>query len=292
MNKQGKVEKKRVSYRLKILKRSASAVAGLIIVILVTACAIFSPWISPYGPNDTDLYAALKPPDGKHLLGTDKLGRDVMSRIIWGARVSLEVGIIAVGIGMIAGVFFGLVGGYYGGMLDMAIFSIMDLLLSFPSILLAIAIVATLGPGIVQVMVAVGISMIPRFARVARGSVLSLREQYFIIAEKGVGASNAYILIRHILPNVLTPIIVLATLNCAFAITMEAGLSFLGIGIQPPDPTWGTILSDGRESIRTGYWISTFSGLAITLTVLGFNLFGDGLRDMLDPKTRSMIQSK
>jgi peptide/nickel transport system permease protein len=275
-----------------MLRKSPTAVAGSIIVVIVVLSAVFAPLISPYGPVDTDLYSRLKPPSLKHPLGTDGLGRDVLSRIIWGARVSLKVGVISVSIGMFVGVFLGLIGGYFGGMTEKAIFSFVDLLLSMPSLLLALAIVATLGPGITQVMVAVGISLVPAFARVARGSVLTVKEQNYVLGAKALGASHADIMIRYILPNIITPIIVLATLNCAFALIMEAALSFLGIGVQPPDPTWGSILSDGRVTIRTASWVSTFSGLAITVTVMGFNLLGDGLRDVLDPRMRRILQAK
>ncbi len=275
-----------------MLRKSPTAVAGSIIVAIVVLSAVFAPWISPYSPVDTDLYSRLKPPSFEHPLGTDGLGRDVLSRVIWGARVSLKVGVISVSIGMILGVFLGLIGGYFGGMTEKTIFSFVDLLLSMPSLLLALAIVATLGPGITQVMVAVGISLVPAFARVARGSVLTVKEQNYILSAKALGASHVDIMIRYILPNIITPIIVLATLNCAFALIMEAALSFLGIGVQPPDPTWGSILSDGRVTIRTASWVSTFSGLAITVTVMGFNLLGDGLRDVLDPRMRRILQAK
>ena len=278
------------SSALLLIRKSPTAVAGLAIIILVSFSALPAPWVAPYSPTDTDLYSRLKPPSQKHLFGTDKLGRDVFSRIVWGARVSLKVGVISVLIGMTLGVVLGLIAGYFGRLVEITIMGLMDLLICFPAILLAIAIVATLGPGINQVMIAVGVSMVPRFARVTRGSVLSVKEQYFVIAARSLGASHVYIMLRYILLNILTPVVVLATLNCAFAIIMEAALSFLGIGVQPPDPTWGTILSDGRISIRTAPWISTFSGLCITLTVVGFNLLGDSLRDILDPKMRRIIQ--
>ncbi|UCE53158.1 MAG: ABC transporter permease [Desulfobacterales bacterium] len=283
---------KKTESGLKMLKRSPTAVIGLVIVLIVIFCGIFAPWISPYDPIKTDLYSRLKAPDKDHWLGTDKLGRDVLSRIIWGARVSLKVGVISVGIGMIIGVIIGLIGGYFGGITEKAIFSLVDLMLSVPPLLLALAIVATLGPGIGPVMTAVGISLIPIFARVARGSVLTVKEQNYVVSARALGASHLDIMLRHILPNILTPVIVMATLYCAFAIIMEAALSFLGIGIQPPEPTWGTILSHGQQHMRTAAWISTFSGLAITITVLGFNLLGDGLRDLMDPNMRHVIQTK
>jgi len=275
-----------------ILKKSPTAIAGAVIILVVGICAVFAPWISPYSPTDTDLYSRMQAPSTKHLLGTDNFGRDLLSRIIWGSRVSLQVGIISVAVGMGLGVVFGLLAGYYGGVLETLIMRFMDVLLTFPGILLAIAIVATLGPGLLQVTIAVGVASIPRFARVTHGKVLSVREVDYIEAARGIGTSGSAIMARHILPNVLTPIIVMATLNIATAIIMEAALSFLGIGVQPPSPTWGIILSDGRVSIRTAPWISTFSGLAIMFTVLGFNLFGDGLRDITDPKTCRVIQSE
>ena len=278
--------------KLRILRKSPTTAIGTIIVITVILSGILAPLIAPYDPIKTDLYSRLKPPSREHLLGTDNVGRDVLSRIIWGSRVSLKVGVISVGIGMIIGVILGLVGGYFGGITEKSIFSVVDLLLSMPSLLLAIAIVATLGPGIWQVMIAVGISLIPIFARVTRGSVLTVKEQNYVLAAKALGASKIDIMVRHILPNILTPIIVMATLNCAFAIIMEVALSFLGIGIQPPEPTWGLILSNGWQQMRYATWISTFSGLAITITVLGFNLLGDGLRDLMDPTMRRVMQSE
>jgi len=277
---------------VQMLRKSPTAVAGCVIVALVVLSALFAPWIAPYSPVDMDLYSRLKPPSLKHPLGTDELGRDLLSRIVWGARVSLKVGVISVGIGMTLGVLLGLIGGYFGGVTEKTIFSFVDLLLSMPSLLLALAIVATLGPGITQVMVAVGISLVPAFARVTRGSVLTVKEQNYVLGAKALGASHVDIMARYILPNIITPIIVLATLNCAFALIMEAALSFLGIGVQPPDPTWGSILSDGRMTIRTASWVSTFSGLAITIAVMGFNLLGDGLRDVLDPRMRRILQAK
>ncbi|TRZ67740.1 MAG: ABC transporter permease [Methanothrix sp.] len=275
-----------------VLKKSPTAIVGIVIILTVAILAAFAPWVSPYGPTDTNLYSRMEPPSTKHLLGTDNFGRDLLSRIICGSRVSLQVGIISVAIGMISGVAFGLMAGYSGGILEVLIMRFMDLLLSFPGILLAIAVVATIGPGLVQVMIAVGIASIPGFARVTHGKVLSIKQMDYVEAARGLGASGAGIMVRHILPNALTPIIVLATLNIAGAIIMEAALSFLGIGVQPPSPTWGIILSDGRRSMQTAPWISTFSGLAIMFTVLGFNLFGDGLRDIMDPKTSRVIQRK
>lgn len=292
MNNATPAQKRKEPAAVSLFKKSPTAAIGLIIVILVVLTGILAPWISPYDPIKTDLYQRLKAPSRDHWLGTDRLGRDVLSRIIWGARVSLKVGVIAVGIGAAVGIFLGLIGGYFGGLTEKLIFSLIDLLLSLPPLLLALAIVATLGPGIGPVMTAVGVSLIPIFARVVRGSVLTVKVQNYVLSAKALGASHLDVMVRHILPNILTPVIVMATLYCAFAIIMEAALSFLGIGIQPPEPTWGTILSHGQQNMRSAVWISTFSGLAITITVLGFNLLGDGLRDLMDPTMKHLIQSK
>lgn len=258
---------------------------GAVIVLMVTAIAVLAPWIAPHDPNTTNLRLRNAPPSTQHLLGTDGLGRDLTSRVIWGARVSLRVGIVSVSVGLVFGVLLGLVGGYFGGRVDDLINAAMDFLLAFPAILLAIAIVAALGPGLNQVMTAVGIAILPNFARVTRSAVISLRNLDYVTAARSLGASHVRIIARHVLPNVLTPIVVLATLNAAFAIIMEAGLSFLGIGVQPPDATWGSILSEGRTSIQNAPWITMSAGVAISLTVLGLNLLGDGLRDLLDPRS-------
>lgn len=263
--------------------------AGALIVILVVLVAAFAPVIAPHDPNSTNLRARNSPPSLEHPLGTDALGRDIASRIAYGARVSLRVGLVSVSIGLGFGVLFGLVGGYFGGRVDQLIMAAMDFLLAFPAILLAIAIVAALGPGLTQVMVAVGVALLPNFARVTRSAVLSVRDEEYVVAASALGASHARILARYVLPNVLTPIVVLATLNAAFAIIMEAGLSFLGIGVQPPDATWGSILSDGRSGLVNAPWITMSAGIAISVTVLGLNVLGDGLRDLADPRTRRAV---
>lgn len=272
------------------VRKSPTMIIGLIIVLLVVLVGVFAPWIAPKDPNLTVLRDRITAPSAEYWFGTDDLGRDVLSRVIWGTRVSLQVGVISVSIGMIIGVLLGLVAGFYRGVIDLIISAVMDLLLSFPAILLAIALVAALGPGITQVMIAVGISLVPNFARITRGSVISMRNSEFVQASHSLGANNARLIFSHILPNILTPIVVLATLNAAFAIIMEAGLSFLGIGVQPPDPTWGAILSDGRKHIVSGPWISIFSGTVISITVLGLNMLGDGLRDLLDPRMKKLIR--
>jgi peptide/nickel transport system permease protein len=262
---------------------------GLIVAVVVLA-ALLAPVIAPYDPNTTNLRARNSPPSSAHLFGTDSLGRDLASRVIWGARVSLRVGIIAVVVGMSFGVTFGLLAGYFGGRVDDVINAAMDFLLAFPAILLAIAIVAALGPGLNQVMVAVGIAILPNFARVTRSAVMSIRTSDYVLAALALGASHGRVIVQHVLPNTLTPIVVLATLNAAFAIIMEAGLSFLGIGVQPPDATWGSILSDGRAAIQNAPWITLSAGIAISLTVLGLNLLGDGIRDLTDPRTARTIR--
>lgn len=262
---------------------------GAAIVSIVLLVAALAPVIAPHDPNATNLRARNSPPSLQHPLGTDALGRDISSRIAYGARVSLRVGLVSVSIGLVFGVLLGLVGGYFGGRVDQVIMAAMDFLLAFPAILLAIAIVAALGPGLTQVMIAVGVALLPNFARVTRSAVLSVRAEEYVVAASALGASHARILAKYVLPNVLTPIVVLATLNAAFAIIMEAGLSFLGIGVQPPDATWGSILSDGRSALVNAPWITMSAGIAISLTVLGLNVLGDGLRDLADPRTRGAV---
>lgn len=269
---------------------NAATWTGSSIVLVVVLTAVFAPLIAPHDPNSTNLRARNAPPSLEHPFGTDSLGRDLASRIVYGARVSLRVGLVSVSVGLGFGVLFGLVAGYFGGRTDQLIMAGMDFLLAFPAILLAIAIVAALGPGLTQVMVAVGIALLPNFGRVTRSAVLSVRNAEYVAAASALGASHIRILGQHILLNVLTPIVVLATLNAAFAIIMEAALSFLGIGVQPPNATWGSILSDGRSSLVDAPWIMISAGTAISLTVLGLNIMGDGLRDLTDPRTRGAVR--
>ena len=277
-------------FRRRLAGVNAATWTGTVIVVLVILAAVFAPVIAPYDPNATDLRARNSPPSLEHPFGTDSLGRDIASRIVYGARVSLRVGLVSVSVGLGFGVLFGLLAGYFGGHVDQLTMAAMDFLLAFPAILLAIAIVAALGPGLPQVMVAVGVALLPNFARVTRSAVLSVRNAEYVAAASALGASHLRILARHVLPNVLTPIVVLATLNAAFAIIMEAGLSFLGIGVQPPDATWGSILSDGRSGLVDAPWITMSAGIAISITVLGLNIMGDGLRDLTDPRTRGAMQ--
>jgi ABC-type dipeptide/oligopeptide/nickel transport system permease subunit len=248
--------------------------------------ALFAPWLAPADPNAQDLAVRRRPPEVEHLLGTDELGRDILSRIVFGSRVSLTVGVGAVGAAALVGVPLGLLAGYRGGLSDMTIMRLVDLLLSFPHILLAILVVAVLGPSLWNVVVAVGLWNIPIFARMARSSTLRIRELAYVEAAVANGASTLRVLSRHIFPNALGPLVVTATLSLGAAILTESGLSFLGLGVQPPTPSWGMMLSTGKAYLRGAYHIATFPGIAIMVTVLGFNFLGDWLRDALDPSAR------
>lgn len=270
------------------LKRNKMAVLGLIILIVLFLLAIFADVIADY---DTvvikqNLAHRLQGPSAAHWLGTDEFGRDIFARLVHGTRVSLKVGIVAVGISIVIGGILGAIAGYYGGKLDNTIMRIMDIFLAVPSILLAIAIVSALGPSILNLMLAISISSVPSYARIVRASVLSIRDQEFIEAAKAIGASNTRIIFRHIIPNSLAPVIVQATLGVASAILSTAGLSFIGLGIQPPAPEWGSMLSGGRQYLRYAWWVTTFPGVAIMITILSLNLLGDGLRDALDPRLK------
>ncbi len=271
---------------LRRLFRRRIVIIGVVLVAAFFAISISAPLLAPQGYDEQDLERRLKPPSPGFLLGTDMLGRDVLARIIWGARVSLMVGFLAMFLGLVFGSVLGLLSGMYAGGTDRAIMGFMDILLAFPGILLALAVVAALGPGLYQVMIAVGINQIPAFARLVRGSVLSVRKNEYIEAARAVGASDLRLMVRHITPNVLAPVIVLASLDVGTAILASAGLSFLGLGAQPPTPDWGGMINQGRAFLRTAWWVGVFPGLAIMLTVLGFNLIGDGLRDALDPRLR------
>lgn len=268
-------------------RRSRAGLAGLTILVLFLVAGLFAPVLAPYDPYEIDLEASLRGPGAGHWLGRDELGRDLLSRIIYGARLSLVIGVIAVAIGAAVGVPVGAVSGYLGGRVDLFTQRAIDVMLAFPGILLAIVLVAILGVGLVQVMVAVGIVSIPVYARLVRGQVLSLREQEFVDAARALGATNTRILWRHVLPNTLAVIIVQSTLQVASAILSAAALGFLGLGAQPPAAEWGSMLSNARQYIRLAPHSVTFPGLAIMLTVLGFNLVGDAVRDALDPRMRA-----
>jgi len=265
-------------------KRNRLALAGMVALAVFITIASLAPVISPYDPLKMTLEDNLAPPSQGHVLGTDELGRDILSRIIYGAQISLIIGLVSVGVAFAIGVPLGAVAAYKGGWSDSMAMRLMDILLSFPPILLAIVVIAALGPGLFNAMIAVGISLIPIYARLTRGMVLHFKEQEFVEAAKMVGASDIRILFRHIMPNCIAPIIVQSTLNIASAILSAAALGFLGLGAQPPTPEWGAMLSKGRVYLRAAPHISTFPGIAIMLTVLAFNMVGDGLRDALDPR--------
>jgi len=274
------------------LFKNKTGLAGLIIITLFSAAAVFAPVISPHDPIENALYDQLKPPvweEGgatKNWLGTDDLGRDILSRLIYGARVSLTLGVVSVGLALTIGTLLGALAGYYKGWLDNLIMRFMDIILAFPHILLAIVIVAYLGPGLTNAMMAIGIINIPRFARIVRASVMDEFGKDYVTAARAVGASDRRVIFNAILPNCLAPMIVQASLGFGAAILDAAGLSFLGLGAQPPIPEWGAMIAEGRAMILRAWWVMTFPGIAILLGVLGFNLLGDGLRDALDPRLR------
>ena len=270
------------------LRRQPLSMFAAAIVAILILTAIFGSMLTPYDPNTIDMANRFAPPSLAHLFGTDDFGRDILSRVMVGARVSLMVGIIAVSISAVIGTFFGILAGYTGRLVDEVIMRAMDILFAFPAILLAIAIMAALGRGIGNAMIAIGIVYIPIFARIARGSVLSVREEDFVDAARAVGSSDSRIMFKHIFPNTTSPLIVEVTLSLSFAILAEAALSFFGLGTQPPDPSWGRMLSEGRAYFQQSVWLAIFPGLAIMLTVLGFNLLGDGLRDALDPRLKNV----
>lgn len=271
----------------KRLSRNRMAMVGLVILALLILIAAFAPWIAPYGYDEQNLDKSLMKPNSEHWFGTDLKGRDVMSRMIYGARVSLLVGFLAVSISVVVGGLLGAIAGYFGGTLDNVIMRCMDVLLAIPSILLAISIAASLGPGLVNLMIAVGISSIPGYARLVRASTLSIRNIEYIEASKSVGSSDISIILKHVIPNCISPVIVQATLGVAFAILTAASLSFIGLGIKPPEPEWGAMLSSGRTYIRNYSYLTLFPGLAIMITILALNFLGDGLRDALDPKLKN-----
>jgi peptide/nickel transport system permease protein len=267
-------------------KNKAAVVGGGIILFFIMI-ALFAPLLAVYDPYDIQLDNKLQPPSADHWMGTDDKGRDILARILYGSRLSMGVGFAAVGFGAFFGIIMGLIAGFYGGWMDTVISRILDVMLAFPGILLALAIISALGPSLVNVMIAVGVFSIPLFARVVRGSTLETKKLEYIDAIRSLGANDFIIIFRHILPNILSPIIIQGSLRLATAILSAAGLSFLGLGAQPPSPEWGTMLSSGRDFLFTAPYIALFPGLAISILVLGFNLFGDGLRDALDPRLKS-----
>ena len=268
------------------ISRNLLLFLGAFIVLFFIIVAIFAPFIATYDPSATNLKGTFLPPSSKHFFGTDDIGRDVFSRVVYGSRVSLFVGFIAVGISLIIGVILGLASGYYGGKVDSIIMRFTDIMLSFPSFFLILAVIAFLKPSIINVMIVIGFTGWMGVARLVRAEVMSVKNREYITAAILQGLSHKRIMFKHILPNVLSPVFVTATLSIAGAILLESSLSFLGLGVQPPTASWGNILTDGQKNIINAWWLSLFPGLAIVFTALGYNLLGEGLRDLLDPKNK------
>lgn len=274
---------------LQRLRKNRLAIVGGFLIVSFLFMAVFADLIAPYDPIKQDWTSVQRPPSKMHLLGTDELGRDLLSRIIHGARISMTIGVISVSIGLLFGAAIGLTAGYFGGVADSVLMRLMDIMLAIPYVLLAIAIVAILGPGLWNTMIAIGIVTIPQFARIVRSSVLEIKATDYVEAARAIGAGHSRIMFRHVLINALSPLIVQSTLTIASAILNAAALGFLGLGAQPPRPEWGVMLSDGRLLLLVSPWIVTFPGIAIMLSVLGFNMLGDGLRDALDPRMRKIV---
>lgn len=260
------------------------AMAGALLIVFLFLVSLLAPFIAPYGPDELDLYHVLMPPSAAHWFGTDDLGRDVLTRIIYGARISLKVGFVAVGIAVAIGTVIGLVSGYYSGHLDSILMRVVDIMLCFPTFFLILAVIAFLEQSIWYIMIIIGLTGWMGVARLVRAEVLSLRERDYVMAVRALGANDARIIFRHILPNALSPVLVSATLGVAGAILTESALSFLGIGVPPPTPSWGNILTAGKEYIEFAWWLTLYPGLAITVTVLAYYLVGEGIRDALDPR--------
>lgn len=271
----------------KRLSKNKTAIVGLCIIIALIVTAIFAEHIAPYGYDDQNLQRVFAPPSREFLMGTDNLGRDILSRVIYGSRISLQVGLVSVSIAAGVGVILGLLAGFYGHLLDDIVMRVLDIVFAIPEMLLAIAIAATLGDGLINLMIAVGISNIPRYARVTRSAALSVKGQEYIEAARAIGAGDLHIIVRYVLPNCMAPIIVQITMGVASSILSASALSFIGLGIQPPIPEWGAMLSAGRDYMRDHWHVVTFPGLMIMITVYALNLFGDGLRDALDPRLKN-----
>jgi peptide/nickel transport system permease protein len=265
------------------------AFIGFIIIVSYILLAILAPLIAPYDPYEMSPDESLTGPSASHLFGTDQFGRDIFTRIMYGSQISLKVGIISVGISLLLGVTMGVVAAFYGKWVDTLLSRVTDVLFAFPDILLALAIMAVLGPSLTNVMIAIGIVYTPIFARIARGAALSVKDALYIEAARSIGVSSFTIIRRHILPNSMAPIIVQTTLSFAFAILAEAALSFLGLGVEPDSPSWGIMLNEGKDWMEMAWWVAIFPGLAITLAVLSFNVMGDGLRDALDPSLKEEV---
>ena len=265
-------------------KKNHLAIAGLFVILTIATIAVSAPLIAPYNPTAIDVYNVLSAPGTDHLLGTDELGRDVLSRMIWGSRVSLKVGFVAVGIAISIGIMIGALSGFYGGKPDAVLMRFVDIMLAFPTFFLILAVIAIVEPSISTIMIVIGFTSWMDVSRLVRAEILGLKERDFVLAAKAIGASDFRVIFRHILPNALSPVFVSATFGVAGAILVESGLSFLGLGVQPPDPSWGNILTSGKDYITVAWWLSVYPGFAILITVLSYNLVGEGLRDALDPR--------
>ncbi|MCL2669863.1 MAG: ABC transporter permease [Syntrophaceae bacterium] len=270
----------------KRFRRNRLAIAGSVIVLSLFAVSLLAPWVAPYDPNAIDLDRVLVPPSLEHPLGTDSLGRDVLSRMIWGAGISLKVGLVASGIAIVIGTLLGSLAGYYGRWVDALIMRFVDIMLCFPTFFLILAVVAILEPSIWNIMIVIGLTGWMGVARLVRADFITLKERDFVQAARAIGASDGRIIFQHILPNAMASVLVTATLGVAGAILTESALSFLGIGVQPPTPSWGNILTLGKDNIDIAWWLSLYPGMAILITVLGYNLLGEGIRDALDPRLR------
>ncbi len=257
---------------------------GLVVILSFAIVALLAPYLAPYDPTKIDVYNILSPPNSSHIFGTDELGRDVFSRMLWGSRASLKVGFMAVGIAISIGIIVGAIAGYYGGRIDALLMRFVDMMLTFPTFFLILAVIAIVEPSISTIMIVIGVTGWMDVARLVRAEFLTLKERDFVLAARAIGMSDLRVIGRHILPNALSPVFVAATFGIAGAILVESGLSFLGLGVQPPEPSWGNILTSGKENITVAWWLSLFPGLAILLTVLSYNLVGEGLRDALDPR--------
>jgi peptide/nickel transport system permease protein len=266
------------------LRRNRMAMSGLALVLGMFAVSLLAPWLAPHDPDAIDVKQMLMPPSADHLLGTDTLGRDVLSRLIYGSRVSLKVGFVAVGLATLIGVLVGALAGFYGGWVDQVLMRLVDLMLCFPVLFLILAVIAMVGPSIWTIMAIIGLTSWMGVARLVRAEFLSLREREFVAAARALGAGDARLILRHLLPNALAPVMVSATLGVAGAILTETFLSFLGLGVQPPTPSWGNILMMGKDNIEIAWWLSVFPGLAILVTVMSYNLLGEGIREAIDPR--------
>ena len=271
---------------VKAFNANKTSWVGLWLFLLVVVLALLAPWIAPYDPLNQNILERLKPPSGEHWLGTDYYGRDTLSRLLWGARISLVIGLLAIGIAMVIGSLIGLVAGYHGGRLDIIVMQAMDILLAFPSLILGLIIVAMLGPSITNLVIAIALTAIPPFARIARAPTITIKEREFVEAGRALGYSDGRLMFLHILPNILPEILVMGSLWLATAIRVEASLAFIGLSVRPPTATWGGMIREGFENILDSFWLALFPSLAILLVVFALNLLGDGLRDAIDPKLR------